>query len=82
MICALDHVELRHLISDAPRYWQELGSPFDRRGIGIVARRFWQTEAKQTMGCAVTLECGDADEVWCVPLHQDRTIRSNNHDTR
>jgi hypothetical protein len=34
------------------------------------------------MGCAVTLECGDADEVWCIPLHQDRTIRSNNHDTR
>lgn len=51
--------------TDAPRRWQDLGQPFDRRGEGVRARRFWQAEAEQAMGCAVTLECGENDEIWC-----------------
>lgn len=66
MICALSRVELFYLIADAPRRWRELGSPLDRRGVGIAVRQFWHAEAEQITGCAVVLECGDANEVWVI----------------
>ena len=69
-----NRIELHHLIPNAPRRWLDFGQPFDRRGVCLTAREFWRAEAEQIMGRAVDLECGENDEICCIPWRKNDTM--------